>query len=51
MMLKLKAATGASGTDLVQVSGPAAVSKEKVLMGKKKKQLLVMEISGLLDTT
>lgn len=43
MMLKLRAATRANGTDLVQESGPAVVSIEQVLMGKKKKQLLVPE--------
>lgn len=41
MMLKLRAATGANGTNLVQESGPVEVSIEQVLMGKKRKQLLV----------
>lgn len=41
MILKLKAVTGASGTNLVQESEPAVVSIEQVLMGKKRKQLLV----------
>lgn len=42
-MLKLRAATGANGTNLVQESGPVAVSIEQVLMGKKRKQLLDAE--------
>lgn len=41
MMLKLRAATGASGTNLVQESGPVVVSIEQVLMGKKREQLIV----------
>ena len=45
MRLKLRAATGASGTDLEQEHGPVVVSKEQVLMGKKKKHLLVSEPS------
>lgn len=44
MMLKLRAATGANGTNLVQESGPVAVSIEQVLMGEKRKQLLVPEV-------
>ena len=43
MCLKLRAATGANGTNLVQESGPVVVSIEQVLMGEKKKQLLVSE--------
>lgn len=43
-MLKLRAATGANGTNLVQERGPVAVSIEQVLMGKKRKQLLVPEV-------
>lgn len=42
MLKKLRAATGASGTNLVQESGPVAVSIEQVLMGKKRKHLLVL---------
>lgn len=43
MMLKLRAATGANGTNLVQENGPVVVSIEQVLMGKKRKKLLVSE--------
>lgn len=46
MMLKLRAATGANGTNLVQESGPVVVSIEQVLMGKKRKQLLVSKGFG-----
>lgn len=45
MMLKLRAATGANGTNLVQESGPVEVSIEQVLMGKKRKQMLVLKRS------
>ena len=45
-MIKLRAATGANGTNLVQESGPVAVSIEQVLMGKKRKQWLVPEGFG-----
>lgn len=43
MMLKLRAAIGANGTNLVLESAPVVVSTEQVLMGKKRKQLLVSE--------
>ena len=43
MMLMLRAATGAIGTNLVLEKEPVAVSIEQVLMGKKRKQLLVSE--------
>ena len=41
MMLKLRADTGARGTNLVQESGPVGGSIEQGLMGKKRKLLLV----------
>ena len=39
-MLKLRGATGANGTNLVQESGPVVVSIEQVLMGKKTKAVV-----------
>lgn len=42
-MLKVRATTSANGANLVQENGPVVVSIEKVLMGKKRKHLLVQE--------